>query len=83
MIDSPVVDLPQPDSPTSPTHSPSATVNETPSTAFTFAERRWNSVLEVLDLENDALSATAPSLTDSEYSAARSIRRSYPLLVRR
>ena len=40
MIDSPVVDFPQPDSPTSPTHSPSATLNETPSTAFTFAERR-------------------------------------------
>src|SRR5207248_6782982 len=28
----------------SPTHSPSATLKETPSTALTFAERRWNSV---------------------------------------
>src|ERR1700712_4735860 len=31
----PVVDLPQPDSPTSPRVSPSCTTNETPSTAFT------------------------------------------------
>ena len=40
MIDKPVVDFPQPDSPTRPTHSPSATLKDTPSTAFTFAERR-------------------------------------------
>src|SRR5581483_9791005 len=44
MIDRPVVDLPQPDSPTSPTHSPAPTLNETPSTAVTVAERRRNSV---------------------------------------
>ena len=35
MIESPVVLLPQPDSPTSPTHSPSSTSKETPSTATT------------------------------------------------
>ena len=44
MIDSPTVLLPHPDSPTRPRHSPSATENDTPSTAPTFAVRRWNSV---------------------------------------
>ena len=57
MIDSPVVDFPQPDSPTSPTHSPSATLNETPSTAFTFAERRWNSVWRFSTSRRTPLSA--------------------------
>src|SRR4051812_3874349 len=44
MIDRPVVDFPQPDSPTRPTHSPAPTVNDTPSTAPTVPDRRWNSV---------------------------------------
>ena len=37
----PVVDLPQPDSPTSPSVSPGATENETPSTARTAPTCRW------------------------------------------
>jgi hypothetical protein len=36
--------LPQPDSPTTPTHSPSETLKETSSTAWTVAERSRNSV---------------------------------------
>ena len=44
MIDSPVVLFPQPDSPTMPTHSPSATSNDTPSTATTEPVRMRNSV---------------------------------------
>ncbi len=35
MMARPVVDLPQPDSPTSPRVSPFTTLNDTPSTAFT------------------------------------------------
>ena len=54
MIERPVVDLPQPDSPTSPTHSPSATVNETPSTAFDVRGTEVELGLEVLDLEDHA-----------------------------
>ena len=34
MIENPVTDLPEPDSPTNPMTSPLPTVNETPSTAF-------------------------------------------------
>ena len=37
----PVVDLPQPDSPTSPSVSPRLTANETPSTACTAPTLRW------------------------------------------
>ncbi len=44
MIEKPVVLLPQPDSPTTPRHSPSSTSNETSSTATTDPWRRWNSV---------------------------------------
>ena len=71
MIESPMVVLPQPDSPTMPTHSPSSTSNEIPSTATTVECRRRNSVREVVDLENGAhlhpvqryrpLAATAPA----------------------
>ena len=35
VISRPVVDLPQPDSPTSPSEPPSTTSNDTPSTACT------------------------------------------------
>ena len=44
MIERPVVVFPQPDSPTTPTHSPWSTWKETSSTATTFERRRWNSV---------------------------------------
>ena len=44
ITDSPIVVLPQPDSPTRPRHSPERTENETPSTARTLTVRRWNSV---------------------------------------
>ena len=42
-IESPVTLLPEPDSPTSPTTSPAATSNDTPSTAFTTPARvkKW------------------------------------------
>ena len=43
----PVVDLPQPDSPTSPSVSPSRTKNEIPSTALTSAILRWKRIPEV------------------------------------
>ena len=43
----PVVDLPQPDSPTRPSVSPSRTKNEIPSTAFTSAILRWKRIPEV------------------------------------
>jgi hypothetical protein len=35
MMENPVIDLPQPDSPTSPSTSPGASAKLTPSTAFT------------------------------------------------
>ena len=41
MIARPVVDLPQPDSPTRPSVSPRFMVNETPSTARTSPMWRW------------------------------------------
>ncbi len=44
MIESPVVLLPHPDSPTMPTHSPSSTSKLTPSTATTADVRMRNSV---------------------------------------
>ena len=44
MIEKPAVLFPQPDSPTTPTHSPSATEKEMPSTAVTVAWRIRNSV---------------------------------------
>ena len=44
MTDSPVVVLPQPDSPTTPTHSPSSTWKEMSSTATTVERLRRNSV---------------------------------------
>ena len=44
MIDRPVVVFPQPDSPTTPRHSPSSTWNETSSTAITVDRRSRNSV---------------------------------------
>ena len=50
MMERPIVVLPQPDSPTMPTHSPSSTWNETPSTATTSSAGGTRS--QVLDLEN-------------------------------
>src|SRR5262245_16264649 len=44
----PVVDFPQPDSPTSPSVSPDATWKETPSTAFTAPILRWNRMPRVI-----------------------------------
>ena len=44
MIDSAVIVLPQPDSPTMPSVSPSATSSDTPSTACTTPSRNWISV---------------------------------------
>ena len=44
ITDSPMVVLPQPDSPTRPRHSPERTENDTASTARTFTVRKWNSV---------------------------------------
>src|SRR6266404_5422089 len=44
----PVVDLPQPDSPTSPSVSPRLTVKDTPSTAFTVATCRRTTMPELI-----------------------------------
>ena len=44
MIDSAVIVLPQPDSPTMPSVSPSSTWNDTPSTACTMPFLSWISV---------------------------------------
>ena len=54
MIESPVVLLPQPDSPTSPTHSPASTLNETPSTARDVRVAEVELGLQVLDFEDGA-----------------------------
>src|SRR5690606_8598020 len=43
-MESPVTDLPEPDSPASPRISPGASVNDTPSTAFATPWRVWNQV---------------------------------------
>ena len=42
------VDLPQPDSPTIPSVSPSRSEKETPSTAFTVAISFWNTIPRVI-----------------------------------
>ena len=55
----PRVDLPQPDSPTSPTFSPGATVSETPSTAWTVLLGRAMSTRQVLDHQH-RFAAAAP-----------------------
>ena len=47
MMQRAIVDLPQPDSPTTPSVSPSFTVNETPSTAFTDATSFWKMIPRV------------------------------------
>ena len=52
MMERPVVDLPQPDSPTSPTHSPSRTENETSSTAFTVDGAEVELGMEVFHLDH-------------------------------
>ena len=66
MIDRPVVDLPQPDSPTSPTHSPSATLNETPVDRLHVRGTEMELGLEVLDLEDDvAVRAALRCIHDS------------------
>src|SRR5688572_9584412 len=44
MTESPVTDLPEPDSPARPRISPSASVNDTPSTALAMPSRAWNQV---------------------------------------
>ena len=51
MIDSAVIVLPQPDSPTMPTVSPASTCRVTPSTAWTDALPQPDVGLQVLDLE--------------------------------
>src|ERR1043165_7108678 len=43
-----IVDLPHPDSPTTPSVSPLLTVNETPSTARTRPISRWNTIPRVI-----------------------------------
>ncbi len=48
----PVVDFPQPDSPTSPSVSPSSIQKLTPSTACTFASRASNPVFAGKNLRN-------------------------------
>jgi len=47
MMQRAIVDLPQPDSPTTPRVSPSRSVNETPSTAFTEATSFWKTMPRV------------------------------------
>src|SRR6476469_6636641 len=47
MMQRAIVDLPQPDSPTTPRVSPSRTANETPSTAFTEATSFWKMIPRV------------------------------------
>ena len=43
-----IVDLPQPDSPTTPSVSPRSTVKDTPSTAFTEATCFWKMIPRVI-----------------------------------
>ena len=47
MMQRAIVDLPQPDSPTTPSVSPSRTVKEIPSTAFTAATCFWKTIPRV------------------------------------
>ena len=60
MMESPVVDLPHPDSPTTPTHSPSPTSKETPSTATTAPVRVRNSVRRLSTWRTGGIGMTVP-----------------------
>ena len=48
MMQRAIVDLPQPDSPTTPSVSPSRSANETPSTALTEATSFWKTMPRVI-----------------------------------
>ena len=48
MMQRAIVDLPQPDSPTTPSVSPSRSANDTPSTAFTEATSFWKTMPRVI-----------------------------------
>ena len=66
------VDLPQPDSPTIPSVSPSRSVNETPSTAFTVAISFWKMIPR---RDREVLRQV---LDDEELVAGRSLIRAAP-----
>ena len=70
MISRPVVDLPQPDSPTSPSEPPSTTSKETPSTAWTWPTVRWMSPLDFTGKYIRRLSTVSSGFASSGASVA-------------